>query len=79
MQEGFPPRVFLRDLKESSIGIFMIYWFHPPDYWTFLAFSEQVNLQMSQQFEAAEITFATPVLSVRAPPTDHAPESEPDA
>ena len=64
MQEEFPPRVFLRDLKESSIGIVMIYWYHPPNYWDYLAFSENVNLQIMEQLEAEGIDFAAPALTV---------------
>ena len=64
MQEEFPPRVFLRDLKESSVGIFMIYWYHPPKYWDYLAFSEKVNLQIMEQLEAEGIDFAAPALTV---------------
>jgi len=64
MVEEFPPRVFLRDVNKGSIGIFMIYWYHPPDYWDFLAFSERVTLQMSEQFEAEGIPFAAPALTV---------------
>ncbi len=60
MQEGFPPRVFLRDINEASIGIVMIYWYHPPDYWEYLAFSERVSLQVMEQFEANQIPFARP-------------------
>jgi MscS family membrane protein len=64
MHDDFPPRVFLRDLKESSIAIFMIYWYHPPKYWEFLAFSEKVNLQIMEQLEAEGIPFAAPALTV---------------
>jgi MscS family membrane protein len=67
MREDLPPRVFLRDLKESSIGIFMIYWYQPPDYWDFLAFSEKVNLQIMEQLEAEGIDFAAPALTVHTP------------
>ena len=67
MQKDFPPRVYLRDLKESSIGIFMIYWYHPPNYWDFLAFSEKVNLQIMEQLEAEGIDFAAPALTVHTP------------
>ncbi len=69
MQEEFPPRVFLRDLNESSIGIFMIYWYHPPKYWDYLAFTEKVNLQIMEQLEAEDIPFAAPALTVHTP--DH--------
>jgi len=64
MEEERPPRVFLRDLNESSVGIFLSYWFHPPDYWSFLAFSERVNLQVMEQLEAEGIPFAAPALTV---------------
>jgi MscS family membrane protein len=67
MREEFPPRVFLRDLNEASIGIFMIYWYHPPNYWDFLAFSEKVNLQIMEQLEAEGIDFAAPALTVHTP------------
>jgi len=64
MRENYPPRVFLRDVNEASIGIFMVYWYHPPEYWDYLAFSERVTLQMSEQFEAEGIAFAVPALTV---------------
>jgi MscS family membrane protein len=64
MKENYPPRVFLRDVNENSIGIFMVYWYHPPEYWDFLAFSERVTLEMAEQFEAEQIPYAAPVLTV---------------
>jgi MscS family membrane protein len=64
MEADFPPRVFLRDMNESSIGIVMIYWYHPADYWNYLAFSEKVNLQIMEQLEAEGISFAAPALTV---------------
>ncbi len=64
MEEGFPPRVFLRDMNESSIGILMIYWYHPASYWDYLAFSEKVNLQIMERLETEDIRFAAPALTV---------------
>jgi MscS family membrane protein len=66
MEEDFPPRVFLRDMNEASIGILMIYWYHPANYWDYLAFSEKVNLQIMEQLEAEEIPFAAPALTVHS-------------
>lgn len=60
MKAEFPPRVFLRDVNDASIGIVLIFWYHPPDYWEYLAFSERVYLQIMKQFEAAAIPFARP-------------------
>ncbi len=64
MEEGFPPRVFLRDMNESSIGIVFFYWYHPANYWDYLALSEKVNLQIMEQLEAEDIPFAAPALTI---------------
>lgn len=64
MKPEFPPRVFLRDVNDASIGILVIYWYHPPNYWDYLAFSEQINLQIMEQFEAEQIPFARPGLVI---------------
>jgi MscS family membrane protein len=64
MKDDYPPRVFLRDLKEASIGVFFTYWYHPPNYWDYLAFSEHVNLMIMEQLEAEQIPFAAPALTV---------------
>ena len=34
MKPEYPPRVYVSDIKEASIGIFVIYWYHPPDFGT---------------------------------------------
>ena len=65
MEEEFPPRVFLRDINDASIGIFLIYWYHPPKYWDYLAFSERLNLQIMEQFETERIPFARPALTIQ--------------
>jgi len=64
MDEDFPPRIFMRDINDASIGIFLIYWYHPPNYWDYLAFSERVNLQVMEQFETEQIPFAKPALTI---------------
>jgi MscS family membrane protein len=64
MDQDFPPRVFMRDLNESSIGILMMYWYHPANYWDYLAFSEKVNLEIMEQLEAEKIPFAAPALTI---------------
>ncbi|QEG02150.1 Low conductance mechanosensitive channel YnaI [Stieleria maiorica] len=70
MEETYPPRVFLRDVNESSTGIVLFYWYHPANYWAYLAFTEGLNLQVMEQFEAERIPFASPALTV------HLPDSE---
>ena len=71
MAEGLPPRVILRDVNEGSIGIFITYLYHRPQYWNFWAFRERVTIQMSEQFEAEGILFAAPALTVHMPPDEN--------
>ena len=42
----------------------MIYWYHPPDYWKYLEFTERINLDMSKRFREEGIVFALPELAV---------------
>ncbi|MEM8679235.1 MAG: mechanosensitive ion channel family protein [Planctomycetota bacterium] len=65
MAPELPPRVYLRDFKESSIGMLVMYWYHPPEYWEFLAFSERVNLEIIERLEAEQIPFAIPAVTVQ--------------
>ncbi len=60
MKEDFPPRVFFNDFKDCSLNILVIYWYHPPDYWNFLAHAEKLNLDLLRRFNEAGIEFAFP-------------------
>ena len=46
MDPEFPPRVFFTDFNPTAFNIRVIYWYNPPNYWEFLAFSEKVNLEI---------------------------------
>jgi len=61
---GLPPRVFLNDLTASSANLSITYWFHPADWWKFVAFNEQVNLDILRRFRAEGISLAYPTQSV---------------
>lgn len=54
------PRVFINDLTPTAINLLMQYWYHPADWWQFVAFNERVNLKIIRRFAEAEITFAVP-------------------
>jgi MscS family membrane protein len=56
----FPPRVFFNEFNDASLNIVMLYWYHPPDWAAYMAFSEKVNLQIMRAFEAEGIEFAFP-------------------
>jgi MscS family membrane protein len=60
MKPDFPPRVYFNEFNSDSLNILVLYWYHPPDYWSFLAFSQGVNLQIMREFEKEGIQFAFP-------------------
>jgi MscS family membrane protein len=60
MDAAFPPRAYFNEYNRDSLNLRIIYWYHPPNYWDFMAFSERLNLQIKRQLEAADISFALP-------------------
>ncbi len=60
MNPEFPPRVYFSDFNSASLGYLVLYWYHPPVYWDYLAFSEKVNLDILRRFNQAGIDFAFP-------------------
>ncbi|MGD8254418.1 MAG: mechanosensitive ion channel family protein [Syntrophobacterales bacterium] len=60
MEPDFPPRVYFNEFNPDSLNLLVLYWYHPPDYWSFLAFSQRVNLQIMREFEREGIQFAFP-------------------
>ena len=59
-QPDFPPRVFFNDFNPASFNILLIYWYHPPEYWDYLAHARWINLQIVERFKAEGIDFALP-------------------
>ncbi len=60
MDPEFPARVFFTDFVPTAFNIRVIYWYNPPNYWDFLAFSEKVNLEILRAFEEHGIQFSLP-------------------
>jgi MscS family membrane protein len=60
MNEKFPPRVFFVDFLPNAFTIRVIYWYHPADYWDYVAFSEQFNFAIFHAFEKHNIQFSLP-------------------
>jgi MscS family membrane protein len=60
MEEAYPPRVFLHEFLDTAITMRVIYWYHPPAYWDFVAFGERINLEIVKRFDAEGIRFALP-------------------
>lgn len=79
MQPDFPPRVFFNDFNRDSFNIRMIVWYHPADYWDFLAFSQRVNEEIVRRFAAEGIEFAPPTNVTLFSQTDERPPHVGDA
>ncbi len=60
MVPDFPPRVYFNEFNSDSLNLLVLYWYHPPDYWSFLEFSQRVNLQIMREFKNEGIQFAFP-------------------
>jgi len=60
MNPEYPPRVFFNDFNDWSLNLLVLYWYSPPDYWAFMAFSERFNMQLLERFNAEGIDFAFP-------------------
>ncbi len=59
-----PPRVFFNDFNDSSLNIFAIYWYHPPDWWAYCEMSQKLNFQILRRFNEEGIEFAFPSRSL---------------
>ncbi len=60
MHSDFPPRAYFNEFNDASLNLFAIYWYHPPDWWGFCAFSERVNKEVFRRFNEEGIDFAFP-------------------
>ncbi len=61
MDRDRPPRVHFDEFTPGGFRIRFIYWYSPPDYWRFKAFSERLNLEIFRRFEEQGIQFSLPL------------------
>lgn len=73
MHPDYPPQVYFNEFNDASLNIAMFYWFHPPDYWEAMRFSEEVNLKIMRAFEAEGIEFAFPTTTTYLAQDDRRP------
>jgi len=64
MNEELPPRVYFDDLNEDSLNLKCFYWFHPPDFWQYMEFTEWVNREVFRRFNEEGIDFAFPTQTI---------------
>jgi MscS family membrane protein len=64
MKEEYPPRVYFNDFNAASLNLRVIYWYHPPNYWDYMAFTERFNKEVLRRFNDEGIDFAFPTQTV---------------
>ena len=64
MHADFPPRVFFNELNADSLNIMVMYWYHPPNYWDYMVFTEKFNKEVFRRFNEEGIDFAFPTQTV---------------
>jgi MscS family membrane protein len=65
MKPEFPPKVYFNEFAESSLNLMVIFWYHPPNYWDFMAFCERLNFEILNRFNAEGIEMAYPTQTIR--------------
>jgi len=54
------PRVFFNEFNADSLNIVVYYWFVPPDWWEYLKFNHEFNMELLRRFNEEGIEFAFP-------------------
>ncbi|MBU0767572.1 MAG: mechanosensitive ion channel family protein, partial [Proteobacteria bacterium] len=60
LKEDFPPRVFFNGFNDWSLNIMVVVWYHPPNYWDYQEWLQNICLEIMRRFEAEDIDFAFP-------------------
>ena len=60
MDEEFPPRVYFNDLNADSLNLFVIFWYHPADWWAYNEFQQKLLFGIFEKFGEEGIEFAFP-------------------
>ena len=55
-----PPRVYFNDFNAESLNIIVYYWFTPTEWWDFLEFNNDFNMELLRRFNEEGIEFAFP-------------------
>ena len=62
-----PGRIYFNEFNAASLNIVVYYWFTPPDWWDYLEFTHDFNMELLRRFneEAIEFAFPTQTLYVK--------------
>lgn len=64
MNPEYPPRVYFDNMNAGSLNLKCFYWFHPPDYWQYMDFTQYVNTEIFRRFNEEGIDFAFPTQTI---------------
>jgi len=60
----FPPRVYFNEFNAASLNIVVYYWFVPPDWWQYLQFTHDFNMELLERYNQEGIEFAFPTQTI---------------
>ena len=66
--EDMPGRAYFSEFNAASLNIVVYYWFQPPDWWEYLAFTHEFNMELLRRFNAEGIEFAFPTQTLYVKP-----------
>lgn len=58
--EDSPPKVFFNDFNADSLNIIVYYWYAPPEWYDYLAFNHEFNMELLTRYNEEGIEFAFP-------------------
>jgi len=64
MNPDFPPRVYFDEMNSDSLNLKCFYWYHPPDFWQYMDFTQWVNTEIFRRFNEEGIDFAFPTQTI---------------
>jgi MscS family membrane protein len=64
MNPDLPPRVYFDNMNADSLNLKCFYWFHPPDFWQYMDFTQHVNKEVFRRFNEEGIDFAFPTQTI---------------
>jgi MscS family membrane protein len=64
MNPDLPPRVYFDNMNADSLNLKCFYWFHPPDFWLYMDFTQHVNSEVFRRFNEEGIDFAFPTQTI---------------
>lgn len=60
MNEDLPPRIYFDGLKDGTLNIALLAWYHPPEYWDYMAWVPATCLEYLRRFHQEGIKLAIP-------------------